>query len=169
MFLKKWKKNWASVACLQPCEHERGERRPRAQEWMREGEQSERQQREDDREGSRARGEKVQRGVGDCDAHRSTLLAADWPRCLPVRGAGSRALLEEQIMKRSATSGSLLLLSQWLHTHSSSAPSPCCPLSAGLGSRSTTKKHSQDLPMTKCLRSWTGGNSISKAVNRGGV
>lgn len=146
-----------------------GKRRPRAQEWMREGEQSERQQREDDREGSRVRGEerRCSEEWGDCDAHRSTLLAADWPRCLPVRGAGSRALLEEQIMKRSATSGSLLLLSQWLHTHSSSAPSPCCPLSAGLGSRSTTKKHSQDLPMTKCLRSWTGGKSIS--VNRGGV
>lgn len=52
------------MARLQPCEHEKGGRRGRAQEWMREGEQSERQQREDDREGSRVRGEKVQRGVG---------------------------------------------------------------------------------------------------------
>lgn len=115
-------------------------------------------------------GEERKEGArGGCDAHRSTLLAADWLRCLPVRGARSQALLEEQIMKRSATSGSLLSLSQWLHTHSSSAPSPCCPLSAGLGSPFTTKTRSQDLPMTKCLRSWTEGKSISKAVNRRGV
>lgn len=63
------------MACLQPCEHERGERRPRAQEWMREGEQSERQQREDDREGSRARGEKVQRGVGGTVTHTDRLCS----------------------------------------------------------------------------------------------
>lgn len=73
-------------------------------------------------------------------------------------------------MKRSSTSGSLLSLSQWLHTHSSSVPSPCCPLSAGLGSPSLRKSTSGDSPMTKCLKSWTEGKSIlSMAMNRRGV
>lgn len=73
-------------------------------------------------------------------------------------------------MKRSSISGSLLSLSQWLHTRSSSAPLPCCPLSAGLGSPSLMKSCSRDSPMTKCLKSWTEGKSIlSMTVNRGGV
>lgn len=73
-------------------------------------------------------------------------------------------------MKRSSTSGSLLSLSQWLHTHSSSVPSPCCPLSPGLGSPSLNKSTSGDSPMTKCLKSWTEGKSIlSMAMNRRGV
>lgn len=72
-------------------------------------------------------------------------------------------------MKRSSTSGSLLSLSQWLHTHSSSAPSPCCLLSAGPGSPSLRKSCCRDSPMTKCLKSWTEGKSILyMAVNRGG-
>lgn len=99
--------------------------------------------------------------------------SADWLRRLLVRekGSGIQALLGEQIMKRRSTSGSLLSLSQWLHTHSSSAHSPCCPLSAGPASPSlTTTTISRDSPMTKCLWSWTEGKSIlGAAVDCGGV
>lgn len=64
-------------------------------------------------------------------------------------------------MKWSSNSGSLLSLSQWLHTHSCSGPSPCCPLSAGLGFPSLMRKTcGRDSPTRKCLKSWTGGKSI---------
>lgn len=63
-------------------------------------------------------------------------------------------------MKWSSSSGSLLSLSQWLHTRSCSVPSPCCPLSAGLGSPSLRKSCGRDSPMRKCLKSWTEGKSI---------
>lgn len=63
-------------------------------------------------------------------------------------------------MKWSSNSGSLLSLSQWLHTHSCSVPSPCCPLSAGLGSPSLRKSCGRESPMRKCLKSWTEGKSI---------
>lgn len=71
-------------------------------------------------------------------------------------------------MKWSSTSGSLISLSQWLHTHFCSGPSPCCPLSAGLGSPSLRKSYGRDSPMRKCLKSWTEGKSIlSIQMSRG--
>lgn len=71
-------------------------------------------------------------------------------------------------MKWSSNSGSLLSLSQWLHTHSCSVPSPCCPLSAGLGSPSLRKSCGRESPMRKCLKSWTEGKSIlSIEISRG--
>lgn len=71
-------------------------------------------------------------------------------------------------MKWSSSSGSLLSLSQWLHTRSCSVPSPCCPLSAGLGSPSLRKSCGRDSPMRKCLKSWTEGKSVlSIEMSRG--
>lgn len=71
-------------------------------------------------------------------------------------------------MKWSSSSGSLLSLSQWLHTRSCSVPSPCCPLSAGLGSPSPRKSCGRDSPMRKCLKSWTEGKSVlSIEMSRG--
>lgn len=95
---------------------------------------------------------------GDCDARPPALFRPLIGRS--GRQSESRALLGEQIMKWSSNSGSLLSLSQWLHTHSCSVPSPCCPLSAGLGSPSLTKSCSRDSPMRKCLKSWTEGKAI---------
>lgn len=119
-------------------------------------------------EGEEGRVQREEEEGGGCDAKligsaRRGLAAVAASR----EEAGSQALLGEQIMKRSSTSGSLLSLSQWLHTHSSSAPSPCCPLSAGLGSPSLRKSFSRDSNMTKCLKSWTEGKSIlSTAVKQ---
>lgn len=144
---------------------------------MWEGEQSERGRGRMTEKGVGWEGEERRGGRGGEECSEGTVTHAD-RLCWPLIGCsgcqseelGAKALLGEQIMKRSSTSGSLLSLSQWLHTRSSCAPLPCCPLSAGLGSPSLMRSFSLDLPLMKCLKSWTGGKStLSMAVNRGGV